>query len=129
MLVDFASDPLSGAPLDNAAKKRLRLFLAALVRHRPLLVLWLPTAEPAGQLLYTLVVGDGSLSWDEVDRASDGLVQALVYQQEELIADLAVPESCLRELLSTAVLLHAETDRARPLLRRLQLLFQAPEKA
>lgn len=88
--------------------KRLRRFLASLRRYRPALAIGLdmiayPAAED--QPAYVLVVTDGSLDWATVDRLSDGGVQAMLYRYDELLQEIASPDSLVRQALAEGPLL------------------------
>ena len=100
--------------------KRLRQFVAALGRYRPLLAVSLDQlagekATPDGALT-VLVVSDGSFDWAMVDRLSDGVVQGLVYKQDELLAELARPDSVLFEAVGRGSLLLGSEEARQELL-------------
>jgi len=103
---------------------RLRRFLAALGRYRPLLVLALPDADAAefeaddDDLSYVVVLAPPGLDWATVDRLSDGTVQAMLYTERELADELAKPESLLADVLTTAPLLYGDPDLRIGILQR-----------
>jgi hypothetical protein len=91
--------------------KRLRHFLAALGRYRPLLVVNLAPVNPEpgseeDPVLPLLVVTDGTLPWANVDRLSDGNIEPAVYAEDELLAELRQPGSPLAEAMSRGTVLY-----------------------
>lgn len=95
---------------------RLRLFLAALGRHRPLLVLGLTAAderlaeEEEDEVTHVVVVNGPGLDWATVDRLSDGTVAAMLYSERELGEELAHPESLLADIFTSGPLLYGDPD-------------------
>jgi hypothetical protein len=95
---------------------RLRLFLAALGRHRPLLVLGLTAAdeqlslEEEDEVTHVVVVATPGLDWATVDRLSDGTVAAMLFSERELAEELAHSESLLADILASGPLLYGDPD-------------------
>lgn len=104
--------------------QRLRRFLAALGRYRPLLVLALNEAEAGeveeleGEPTHVVVLAPPGLDWATVDRLSDGTVEAMLYSERELADELANPDSLLADVLTTAPLLYGDPDLRIAILQR-----------
>ncbi|MGQ9555135.1 MAG: hypothetical protein ACUVWR_13610 [Anaerolineae bacterium] len=97
--------------------KRLRQFLAALGRYQPLLVVSLDVLTNESRIgeegtMPVLVVSDDGLDWATVDRLSDGVVQAAVYSESELLRELNRSDSLLYEALAKGTILYG-TEEAR----------------
>ena len=104
--------------------KRLRQFLAAVGRYRPLLVLSLDAVNgenhsATDSTLPVLVVTDEGLDWATVDRLSDGIVQAAVYRESELLHELDRPDSVLFEAVAKGMVLYGTQETRTRLLLRL----------
>ena len=104
--------------------KRLRQFLAAVGRYRPLLVVSLDAVNgenhsATDSTLPVLVVTDEGLDWATVDRLSDGVVQAAVYRESELFHELDRPDSVLFEAVAKGMVLYGTQETRTRLLQRL----------
>ena len=113
-------------PAGKRRSKRLRNFLAALGRYRPVLAVSLDSldsgAEAGDSLLHVLVVTDGSLDWATVDRLSDGGLQPVVYDEAEFLAAMSDPLSPLAEAVHSGTVLYDRDESA----ARLVPLLMAP---
>ncbi|NPV06712.1 MAG: hypothetical protein HPY83_01960 [Anaerolineae bacterium] len=104
--------------------KRLRHFVAALKRYEPLLVLSLdPLGEKGGSMTHdlehVLVVDDGTLDWETVDRLSDGVILVILYSEGELTEELGIPGHPLYDSLLRGSVLYERNETRDRLLRDL----------